>query len=472
MSLARFSIIVTIDGDGGISRRGERPWNSKSVMQFFRKTTEGKGRNAVIMGRRTYEDIPTQFRPLEKRKCIIISKKWRQEDHPDILVFSSIPDALAALGNTNKYEEIFIAGGESIYQDIIQNYMYLCDKIYLTKFKISYSCDKFFPYENVKDYPMAHDALTNRDYIRYTYVPKTTESHGEYQFLEALEQVFSQGETTPEDSGMGMRSIFGGKIMTFDMKERLPVITTRKIDTEYIVKELIWCLKGSSDANELESMDWTRRTSDDALKQCKLDWYKGDAGPYIGFQWRHFGEEYEGYTKVPEVDENLPLTERFGYDQLHHLVQNIRMNPHSNSHMLLSWNPKQANLMTYQPPPICAQFSVDSKKEFLDCFVYIHKADAFNDLPHFITFHALLSYIIAHICGLVPRTLKVATGKTHIYNNYIGATKKQLGRTPRPFPTFVFRNATKLHELEDFDESHFEILNYEPWPQIVPKMIL
>ena len=471
MSLARFSIIVTIDGNGGISRQGEQPWISQCVERFWRDTTIGKRRNAIIMGRKTYMNIPTEFRPLEHRHCVILSKKWRQEDHPDIAVHASIPDALAALGNTTKYENVFVVGGESIFQEIVRDYLYLCDRIYLTKFKNVYGCDQFFPYDSVKMLPQIHDPYPSRDYVRYTFSPKDQLFHGEYSYLEALESVVNEGETTPEENGIGMKCVFG-LLLQFDMSTRLPVITTRKIELSTIIKELIWCIKGSTDANGL-SDEWIRRTSDEALKQCGLsDLYKGDAGPYIGYQWRHFGEDYPGYTKVPEVDYDVPIASRFGFDQLDILIQNLKQDPFSTHHLLVSWNPMQAHQSSFKPPPIVTQFSIDARKENIDCMVYLHSVDMFNDAPHFITFFALLASLVGHICNVKPRSLKIVTGKSFVYSHYIGAVKKQLSRTPRPFPEISFRNVTKLHELEDFTEDSFIITNYDPWPTISPKMIV
>ena len=132
----------------------------------------------------------------------------------------------------------------------------------------------------------------------------------------------------------------------------------------------------------------------------------------------------------------------------------------------------QAHQSTYKPPPIVTQFSIDARKENIDCMVYLHSVDMFNDAPHFITFFALLASLVGHICNVKPRTLKIVTGKSFVYSHYIGAVKKQLSRTPRPFPELSFRNVTKLHELEDFMEDSFIITNYDPWPSISPKMIV
>src|SRR3989338_3518908 len=138
MSLARFSIIVAVDSAGGIGKNGDLPWDSRSDRQFFRDTTIGQGRNAVIMGRVTYESLPEQSRPLQSRHNIIVSREYKQENHPEVSVCESVFEALKLAGSSsNKYDNVFIAGGEQIYTEVVKRYLYLCDKIIITKFKVS-----------------------------------------------------------------------------------------------------------------------------------------------------------------------------------------------------------------------------------------------------------------------------------------------------------------------------------------------
>src|ERR1700730_5492877 len=116
--LAHFNLIVAIDNDNGIAKSGAIPWSSKEDSKFFRETTIGKRKNAVIMGRVTYESIPSAHRPLEGRDNVVISRSWRQEEHSDITVYTSLGDALMGVGNSIKaYDDVFIAGGEQIYNE-------------------------------------------------------------------------------------------------------------------------------------------------------------------------------------------------------------------------------------------------------------------------------------------------------------------------------------------------------------------
>ena len=154
MSLPKFNIIVTIDGGNGMSKDGKIPGNSLSNGKFTRDITMGNGKNAVLMGRNTYESIPLEHRPLVGRHCVVISKTMRQEFHNNITVCPTILDAFLTIGSCIKsYEEIFIMGGEQIYKEILRDFMYLCKRIIVTKFKMDYECELFFPWDEVKDLP-------------------------------------------------------------------------------------------------------------------------------------------------------------------------------------------------------------------------------------------------------------------------------------------------------------------------------
>ena len=460
MALAKFSIIVAIDAGNGIAKRGEIPWRSTEDMKFFRDITVGKGKNAVIMGRTTYESIPEQHRPLSNRKCVVISRTWRQEEHPDIGVYGSLIEALAGLGaSVNSYDNIFIAGGEQLYVEAIRDFMYLCNKILVTRFKTDYSCDQFFPYDSVKDFAQAIDPVKTRDYVRYTLVPQFT--HDEYQYLGVLKKVMDVGETKPDRTGTGIRSIFGAN-MEFDLRDRLPVLTTKKIFYELVIKELLFFISGKTDTKLLSEQGvkiWEANTKRDVLQSKGLKWNEGDMGPGYGFQWRHWGAEYHG------CEEDYK-----GIDQLQVLINGIRNEPHSRRHVLSAWNPSQIDQMALPPCHILAQFNVSGDRKWLDCQLYQRSGDLFLGVPFNITSYALLTFMIGHITGLRPRKLVHVLGDAHIYNNHGDQVKRQLNRHPRPFPRLSFRDATRLHEIDDFTVNSFIIEGYTSWPAITAEM--
>ena len=127
MALVKFSIIVSIDAGNGMAKNGEIPWRNKED-KFFRDTTMGKRKNAVIMGRSTYESIPEDHRPLDGRKCVVVSRTWRQEQNPECSIVASVSDALTMLGASSTYDEekgggeVFIIGGENIFAEAIRDF--------------------------------------------------------------------------------------------------------------------------------------------------------------------------------------------------------------------------------------------------------------------------------------------------------------------------------------------------------------
>ena len=463
MSLAAFSIIVAIDAGNGIAKDGNIPWSSKEDMKFFRDTTLGKGRNAVIMGRLTYESIPEENRPLQGRKCVVISRTWKQEDHSDIMVYSSLVDALAGIGSAIKgYDEVYIAGGEHIYKEAIEHFGYLCKKIHVTKFKNDYVCDQFFPFDSIKDFPLACDPAKTRDYTRYTFTPKIT--HDEYQYLDIM-RLAKDGDSKPDRTGVGTRSIFAPKSMVFDLTTSLPILTTKRVFYETIIKELLFFISGKTDTKLLSEQGvkiWEGNTKKEVLVGMGLPWNDGDGGPgFYGFLWRHWGAEYKGcegdYTGQ-------------GVDQLQNLITGIRNDPHSRRHIITAWDPSRIALT---PLPAChcmAQFYVSADRKYLDCQLYQRSGDLFLGVPFNITSYALFTYMIAHVTGLKARRFTHVLGDAHIYNNHGEQVNRLLQRMPRPFPKLTFRNSTRIHEIDDFTFDSFIIEGYTSWPAITAEM--
>lgn len=463
MSLAPFSIIVAVDGGNGIAKDGMMPWANKGDGKFFRETTMGKGRNAVVMGRITYESIPPQHRPLEGRRTVVISRTWDQRDHPEVLVFPSFLDALIGLGaNLSLYDDIFVAGGEQIYNEAIKDYLYLCKNIHVTKFKIDYDCDQFFPWDNVKDFKTAVDPPRMRDYTRYNFIPNV--SHGEYKFLNLLEEVIRDGEIRPDRTGVGTHSLFG-KMVEYDISENIPIFTTKKVSYDAIIKELLFFISGDSNTKHLEERGvtiWRGNTSREFLdKNGKTNLAEGDMGPGYSHQWRHWGAEYEG------CDNDYSNK---GVDQLERLVRGLREEPHSRRNILSSWNVSQLDEMALPPCHILAQFNVSTDRKYIDCILYQRSADLFLGVPFNVASYSILTYMLGHICGYKPRTFIHMMGDAHIYSNHGDGVKRQIKRVPRPFPTLKFRRSTKIKEIDDFTFEDFIVDDYSSWGYIKGEM--
>lgn len=455
--LSPFSIIVAIDSAGGISKGDEIPWGSKEDARFFRDLTIGKRKNVVIMGRNTYESIPEESRPLEGRKCVIISRTWKQDAHPDISVYPSLTDALAGVGSfINSYEDVFITGGEQLYKEAVRDFGYLCKKIYVTKFKTDYSCDLFFPYESVKNFPIASDPVKTRDYVRYTYLPD--EVHDEYKYVNLLKSIKDIGESKPFKKGDGIKSIFGSNLV-FDIRDRIPLITTRRINFEDVTKDFIFMLGGLTDSRRLQEQKckiYEKQTNAAKLAEDGYSWNEGDTGPNNGWCFKHWGLEYKGCDEKYEG----------GTDQFSELIKNIREDPFGKSHVLTAISPEYEKLLSITRSICFIQFNVSFDRKYLDCQIYQKEGDLFFDLPHNLALYSLLTLSIAHITQLKPRNLSYIIGNGHVLNNLGNQINTQIKRTPRPFPKLSFREATRIHELADFTINSFILEAYNPWPAI------
>jgi thymidylate synthase len=268
----KISVIVAIDADNGIGKNGTIPWKNTEDLSYFKNLTIGNGRNAVIMGKKTYESIPQH--PLKKRQNIVISKTL--EKNSDIIIFPSLLECFKSLGKMDNYEDIFVIGGEQIYNEIINDYLYLCEKIYVTKFKESYDCDKKFPISKIENFQSKEEIIEN--YSRVTYFPNII--HQEYQYLDLLKFVLTEGEKREDRTNTGTLSIFGAR-MEFDLTKDFPLITTKKINYNSILKELLFFLSGQTDTKLLEEQGvniWKGNTTQEFIQKRGLTFREGDMG--------------------------------------------------------------------------------------------------------------------------------------------------------------------------------------------------
>lgn len=462
--LSRFSVVAQIDSGNGVSKCGEIPWDSESTSKYVRDLTVGQKRNAIVMGRKTYEDIPKEHRPLKDRTTVVISSTMKQEDHTNVIVCNSLLEALSTLaGSQKKYDKIFVVGGEQLFRDAIIDFGYLCDEIYVTRFKTDYGCDALFPWEIVHRYEHQDPAKT-RDYSRFVFKPNQT--HEESQYLSLLSKIVETGELKEDRTQTGTVSLFGLRL-EFDISKRLPIITTKNVNYKTIIKELLYFLSGKSDTKILKSQGvsiWDENTSRAFLDKRGLEDYEpGDQGPMYGHQWRHWGAEYQG------CDKNY---EGMGIDQIQRVIDGLRKDPHGRRHIVSAYNVSDLDKMCLEPCHSFFQFNVSGDRKFLDCQLYQRSGDMFLGVPYNITSYCMLTYMIAHIVGLKPRKFVHVIGDAHIYANHIDLVHRQLSRTPRPFPKLSFRGAAKLREISDFVFDSFIVENYVCCPAINGKMAI
>lgn len=268
------------------------------------------------------------------------------------------------------------------------------------------------------------------------------------------------GITRGDRTGVGTISIFGTQ-MRFNLRNQFPLLTTKRVFWRGVAEELLWFIKGSTNAKELQDKNiriWDGNSTREFLDASGFhDRQVGDLGPVYGFQWRHFGAEYktcnDDYTGQ-------------GIDQLKEIIERIKVNPTDRRIIMTAWNPVQIPQMALPPCHCFAQFYVANGE--LSCQLYQRSADMGLGVPFNIASYALLTYMIAHVTNLKPGDFIHSLGDTHVYLNHVEPLKEQLERKPRPFPQLRIKR--QVTNIDDFTFDDFEVIGYDPYPTIKMEM--
>jgi len=416
---APISVIVATTQKGGIGKDGTLPWKLPGDMAHFKKvttaTTPGKT-NAVIMGRKTWESIPENFRPLSDRVNVVLSKSSTDPSFTSrfpegVLLASSVDNALSQLAARSDISEIFAIGGESVYKEVIE--MPSCSRIFLTRIAKDIECDAFFPAFDESLFQVAYVSKTKcRDGLPYDFVVyervKTTIAspglralggagqflHEEYQYLKLVEEIMEKGVSMSDRTGVGTISVFG-TMMRFDLRNSFPLLTTKRVFWRGVVEELLWFMRGDTNGKHLSEKGikiWDGNGSREFLDKRGLSHREeGDLGPVYGFQWRHFGAKY--------VDMHTDYTGQ-GVDQLAECIKKIKEDPSDRRIIMSAWNPADLHLMALPPCHMFCQFYVANGE--LSCLMYQRSCDIGLGVPFNIASYSLLTCMMAQVCGLKP----------------------------------------------------------------------
>ena len=256
------------------------------------------------------------------------------------------------------------------------------------------------------------------------------------QYLDLLARVLDSGVDRDDRTGTGTRAVFGHQ-MRFDLAAGFPLLTTKKLHIRSIIHELLWFVSGDTNIRYLQDNGvsiWDEWADEN-----------GDLGPVYGKQWRHW--------QTPDGRE---------IDQLAELISMIKTNPESRRLMLTAWNPADVPHMALPPCHCLFQFHV--AKGRLSCQLYQRSADIFLGVPFNIASYALLTHMIARICGLKPSEFVHVLGDAHLYSNHFDQARKQLSRTPGALPQLVIHRTPDSIDGFHFDD--FEITGYDAQPHI------
>jgi thymidylate synthase len=256
------------------------------------------------------------------------------------------------------------------------------------------------------------------------------------QYLDLMERILADGVEKRDRTGTGTLSVFGHQ-MRFDLAAGFPLLTTKKLHLKSIVHELLWFLAGDTNVQYLKDHGvsiW------DAWADAH-----GDLGPVYGHQWRSW-----------------PLPDGGAIDQIAGVVAAIRRNPDSRRLIVTAWNPADVERMAL--PPCHCLFQFYAAHGRLSCQLYQRSADVFLGVPFNIASYALLTMMVAQVCGLAPGDFVHTLGDAHLYLNHIDQARLQLGRAPRALP--VMRINPAVTDISAFRYEDFVLEGYDAHPHI------
>jgi thymidylate synthase len=293
------------------------------------------------------------------------------------------------------------------------------------------------------------------------------------QYLDLLRHVMERGKFKADRTGTGTYSLFGAQAR-FPLQQSFPVLTTKKLHLRSIIYELLWFLRGETNVRYLQENKVT----------IWNEWADehGDLGPVYGKQWRHWVKNsrprrMQHFAAVQptlfDLRENGNGTNRttagprlrrshWGIDQIAKVIEQIKTNPDSRRLIVSAWNVADIDSMALPPCHTMFQFYVSEGE--LSCQLYQRSADIFLGVPFNIASYALLTLMVAQVCGLKPGDFVHTFGDLHLYSNHVEQAKLQLTREPRPLPIMKLNPAVK--HIDKFKFEDFELFGYDPHPAI------
>jgi thymidylate synthase len=256
------------------------------------------------------------------------------------------------------------------------------------------------------------------------------------EYHDLLRLVLENGNERTDRTGIGTISVFGAQAR-FDLRESFPLLTTKKLHLKSIIHELLWFLRGDTNTrylNEHGVSIWDEWADEN-----------GDLGRVYGAQWR----DWRGANGVR-------------VDQISKVIEQIKRHPQSRRLIVSAWNPSEIEGMALPPCHVLFQFYVNEDE--LSCQLYQRSADLFLGVPFNIASYALLTLMIAQVCGLRPGEFVHTFGDLHLYLNHLDQAREQLTRECRPLPTMRLNPGVK--NIQDFTFEDFQLENYDPHPSI------
>jgi len=490
----KYDIIVAHQyPDFGIGHEGKLPWSIKPDMRRFREitTTAPPGRkNAVVMGRKTYESLP---KPLPDRYNVVLTRDSRESDSKvTYSTWQSLEQTLARLDP----HRVFIIGGAEIYRLAMEQLP--IQRMYITEVfnagGVAVPCDIHFPkYDpltlgNSQKDPLMVDQVSDFHYdqtsgLHYRYVTYSTFTgqlgpmryiNPEQQYLGIMTDILTKGIERGDRTGTGTISLFS-TTQRYNLQHGFPLSTTKRMFFRAIFEELALYISGKTDNHILQEKNihiWDGNTSREFLDKRGLTHYpEGDMGETYGFNFRHYGGEYVNCIK--------DYPEEYGYDQIANLVHLLRTDPTSRRLIINLWNPATQHKAALPACLMMYQFYVNPHAKTLSCQIYLRSSDYFLANSWNACTGALLTHMLCNLEGidLVPGELIVQTGDTHLYKTHLSQVNENLSRQPYLPCQLVISNpnngsesSEKRKSLSDFKFEDMKLIGYRAHPNIPAPM--
>jgi thymidylate synthase len=276
------------------------------------------------------------------------------------------------------------------------------------------------------------------------------------QYHDILRSILEHGTTHDDRTGVGTISHFGYQTR-FDLREGFPIVTTKRVPFRWIAEELFWFLSGDTNEANLRAKGvdiWKEWADEEHTRRFGRE--PGDMGAIYGYLWRSFGGHY------PKHD---------GVDQIARLIKEIETNPNSRRLIVSGWDPRECDNVDLPPCHTLFQFKIEGQPApRLHCQLYQRSADAFLGVPFNISSYALLTHLVAHVCGLEVGEFIYTLGDYHIYKNHVEQVNEVLSRAPLPLPRLEItddeRRLRSLEGLLNFRYENLSLIGYEAHAKI------
>lgn len=495
-----------------IGKNGNMPWHNKADLKWFKDTTTG---HPVIMGRKTFEAIG---HPLKNRTNIVVTTSYNDlwAENAGVRVYEDLEDAIKFAKTID--EEVFIIGGASIYDYALSHD--LVDRIYIDMLAEDVKdADTFFPdvIMNMEWEEVGRPVeIENRKAYAMEYVKiRGKENHVDEQYLNLINRIIKEGVEKDTRAGK-TRSIFGVQ-MRFNLKEGLPMLTTKKMFAKGVIHELLWFLKGDTNIKYL--VDNGVHIWDDDAYRYFLTNFKGSGDNFEvtkdnvflkedenGGLLREFNngncnyvaknknitkEEFVENVKKGEkwwfVGENFPVFEKYtfgelgpvyghqwrnwrGVDQIKEVIEKLRNNPDDRRIMISAWNVGEIKDMALPPCHYTCQFytkKLPNGKREISCMFQMRSNDAILGLPFNILSYSILTHMIAQCCDMEVGELIFSGGDVHVYENQVEIyEKEQKNRNPHMYSLPTLSLNPDIKEIDDFKYEDIKIEGYKSYPTV------